>query len=497
MLAWALEADGDLDGELAVRRSLVEDQPTAENQRDYGRALERATSYRAASAQYHAALADGEGADNTLVTSYDRMHFRVTPELSGGGWLRSDPQAWDWRVQAGAALPFGTHHQAGLLVWRDTSTDWSANQVVGPERAARDRLGHRARRLRHVRPPLGGVAAARRRHRFSTTSGENARRGAALRSGRAARLRRPDRARPAGLAGTSQVNLHIDVNEQWNDAPVTIHEGGTQTGAVGHLYLFPRSRVVLVDSGALVRRLSLRPLEEGDPTPTANQLLTWAGVDFNLWTRFDAAVVRGETLDERMVRRIALNDAGVLGLPALRELRQPLARLPHRALPARLDRQRHLHPSQGALGRAHRRRAARRDRLRQHPEPAPGPGRRRGRRRLVLVDAADGQLRLHTPERHDGHARHAPDRMGRLSCGSLASRSVDRGGVARRSCWSAVAVAAPAPPRLGLLRPHPVWLVVMALAARYGARGLVARCRSPGGRWRCWRCPGARRRRAR
>jgi len=108
-----------------------------------------------------------------------------------------------------------------------------------------------------------------------------------------------------------QVNLHIDLNEQWNDSPVTIHEGGTQTGAVGHLYLFPQSRVVLVDSGAMVRRLSLRPLESGDPTPTANQLLTWAGVDFNLWTD-STRLVRGETLDERMVRRLALNDAGVL-----------------------------------------------------------------------------------------------------------------------------------------------------------------------------------------
>jgi len=108
-----------------------------------------------------------------------------------------------------------------------------------------------------------------------------------------------------------QVNLHLDVNEQWNDAPVTIHEGGTQTGAVGHLYLFPFSRVVLVDSGALVRRLSLRPLEAGDSTPTADQLLTWAGIDFNLWSD-SSHLVRGETLDERMVRRTALNDAGVL-----------------------------------------------------------------------------------------------------------------------------------------------------------------------------------------
>jgi hypothetical protein len=39
---------------------------------------------------------------------------------------------------------------------------------------------------------------------------------------------------------------------------------------------------------------------------------------------------------------------------------------------------------------------------------------------------------------------------------------------------AAVAVAAPAPYLgWGVLRPHPVWLVVLALAARYGARGLV------------------------
>src|SRR3954467_5126718 len=119
MLAWALEADGDLDGELAVRRSLVEDHPTPETQRDYGRALERATSYRAASLHYQAAMGDGPGADNTLVTSYSRMHFRITPELSGGGWVRSDPQAWDWRIQAGAALPFGPPLQTGLLLCRD------------------------------------------------------------------------------------------------------------------------------------------------------------------------------------------------------------------------------------------------------------------------------------------------------------------------------------------------------------------------------------------
>jgi tetratricopeptide (TPR) repeat protein len=310
MLAWALEADGDLDGELAVRRGLAEDQPTAANEYDYGRALERATSYRAASTEYSAALKNGDGADNTVRTSYERMHLRVTPELSGGGWYRSDPQAWDWRVQAGGALPFGTHHQAGVLVWHDASTDWNANQVVGPNvlRESGSVTG------------LGAYAMLGRRSgasfllgsdvRYSTTTGDNA---------AGVQLYGPTRQLAFGgqgevdmpVSGFVQVNLHLDLNEQWNDAPVTIHEGGTMTGATGHLYLFPRSRVVLVDSGAQVRRLSLRPLEPGDPTPVASQLLFWAGVDFNLWND-SSRIVRGESLDERMVRRRALNDAGVL-----------------------------------------------------------------------------------------------------------------------------------------------------------------------------------------
>jgi tetratricopeptide (TPR) repeat protein len=310
MLAWALEADGDLDGELEVRRGLVADHPTAENEKDYGRALERATNYREASAHYRAALADGDGADNTLRTSYDRMHYRITPEVAGGGWLRSDPQAWDWRAQAGAALPFGTHHQAGLLAWYDSSTDWHTNEVVGAnvlrETGSVTGLGGYAMLGRRSGASLLAGADAR----FSTTTGTDAagvevygpRR--ELSFGGQAELDAP-------AARIVQINLHLDLNEQWNDAPVTIHEGGTMTGATGHVYLFPPSRIVLFDTGAQVRRLGLSPLEAGQPRPTADQLLAWAGVDFNLWTD-PHGIVRGETLDERMVRGRPLNDAGVL-----------------------------------------------------------------------------------------------------------------------------------------------------------------------------------------
>jgi hypothetical protein len=53
-------------------------------------------------------------------------------------------------------------------------------------------------------------------------------------------------------------------------------------------------------------------------------------------------------------------------------------------------------------------------------------------------------------------------------------RLVIESSVATAMVLAAVAVATPAPHLgWGFLRPHPVWLVVMALAARYGARGLV------------------------
>ena len=115
----------------------------------------------------------------------------------------------------------------------------------------------------------------------------------------------------APIYGILDVNLHADYNEQWADAPVTIHEGGTQTGLTGHVFLFPPSRIVLVDTGAQVRRLSIDPLVPGDASPTAQQTLLFAGIDFNLWAS-PTRIVQGEVLDDRMVRRVYLTDAGVL-----------------------------------------------------------------------------------------------------------------------------------------------------------------------------------------
>jgi Flp pilus assembly protein TadD len=310
MLAWALEAGGDLDGELEVRRSLSDDLPTPAHDRDYGRALERAESFAAARDRYKRALAEeGANPETTLVTSYQRMLFRTTPELAGGASVRSDPQAWSWRAQAGAAVPFGTRHTVGLMAWHDSSNDWHANQVVGQDVLAKRGTvtGLGAQLLLGRRSDTSLLLGADAR--YSTETGADASGNDQL-SGPSGFHFGGQAEGAANLWRYAHVNLHIDANEQWNEAPITVHEGGTMTGATGHLFLFPTSRMVLFDGGAQARQLKITA--QGTPDqPTANQLLVWGGVDFNLWTQA-GRVVRAEALDERLVRRVYLNDAGVL-----------------------------------------------------------------------------------------------------------------------------------------------------------------------------------------
>jgi hypothetical protein len=310
MLAWALEAGGDLDGELETRRSLSDDLPSVAYDRDYGRALERASSFAAARDRYGRAITESSGqADSTLVTSYQRMVYRTTPELAAGASVRSDPQAWAWRLQAGAAVPFGTRHSFGVTAWHDASNDWHANQVVGPNVLAKKGtvtgLGTQLLLVRRTGASLLVGADAR----YTRGSGTDSN-GVEHLSGQGGFNFGAQAEGAADLSSYAHVNIHADLNEQWNEAPITVHEGGAMTGATGHLYLYPKNRMVLFDGGAQARQLSISA--QGTPDrPTAKQLLMWGGIDFNLWA-VAARLVRAEALDEKLVRRVYLNDAGVL-----------------------------------------------------------------------------------------------------------------------------------------------------------------------------------------
>jgi tetratricopeptide (TPR) repeat protein len=310
MLAWALEGGGNLDEEIEVRRGLVEDYPTVPHQRDYGRALERAIDYPGARDQYGAALAGMAGAkDPTLVTSFQRMRYRTSPELTGGASVRSDPQAWAWRMQAGAALPFGIRNHLSFLAIHDISGDWRANQVVGAnvfdKNGSVTTLGSQLfLGYRSEASLLVGLDA-----RLSTMGGVSVDGKQLLATSRSVQVggQAEFDATPLRYA---RVNLHLDLNEQWTEAPIAVHEGGTTTGAVGHLYLFPKTRWVVFDGGAQVRRLTLAA-QAGLPQPHAEQFLGFAGFDVTLWGNW-SRIVRAEALDERLVRRTYMADGVIV-----------------------------------------------------------------------------------------------------------------------------------------------------------------------------------------
>ena len=102
------------------------------------------------------------------------------------------------------------------------------------------------------------------------------------------------------------------LNEQWNEAPITVHEGGTQTGGIGHLYLFPKSRVVLFDTGAQAAAASMHRREGTPRSRRRSQFLCGAAIDFNLWASPSADGARRSRSTSGWSAATYLMDAGVL-----------------------------------------------------------------------------------------------------------------------------------------------------------------------------------------
>ncbi len=304
MLAWALEVTGNLDAELAVRQGLSVDAPTSANLNDYGRALERAADYPGARDEYTEALRAGaKDPQGTLAASALRMRLRMTPELAGAFTVRSDSQANALRLQAGAALPFGQRHLVSLIGWHDESRGGfppASGSVTGLGAAVQ--LATRDGTLLGV----GGDA----RYGRADVSGNVAAGGTVPASDRQVWRAGAEAEIEAPLGAHVQINAHGDYDEQWSESPITIQEGGTTDGVTAHFFLFPRGRRLLLDAGTQLRHLTLAP-RIGDLQPHANQALFFAGGDVVLWSN-PLRLLRGEFVDERMLRRTYLNDAGIL-----------------------------------------------------------------------------------------------------------------------------------------------------------------------------------------
>jgi tetratricopeptide (TPR) repeat protein len=304
LLAFILELRGDIEHELPVRQDVARDDPSAENLRGWGRALERAEDFPGAYHRYQDARSLTQGpADQDLSMALLRMHYRITPEGGGGLVARRDPQADGLREQAGVALPFGARQNLSFLGWHEATT----GKVLRG----------------NVLVPGGGSVSG-----LSSTLTLSSRRGLSLSLSGELRSVSPTSVgmEPGGASGGTQAgagtevvlpflghveaHLHADVNRQWNDAPITVSEGGTVDAAGGHLFLFPTGRYLLATAGGEWRRLRLAR-ERADEDPVSTQRLLFAGADLILWNQ-PGRVVRGETLDEKMVRRTYLSDAGIL-----------------------------------------------------------------------------------------------------------------------------------------------------------------------------------------
>lgn len=282
MLAWILEAEGNVGDEVKVRASLATDDADTDALRDYGRALERAGDWAGALHAYRKAATRGAGHDLELTKALDRVDRRMSVELAAGAIGRSDPSATGYAGFAGFAVPVGRASQWSVGAMHEYVL---SNGKDGYASELRGTFMYRARDASlYAGAKLGladGVFA------------------------------------PGGLAGAStgllagHVTLTIDgeAHTVWRETPRAVFEGGRVDGATSHMFVSLANQKVIVDSGVQMRRLTLSPEMTG--TPDAQQLLAWTGADVIAWTNY-AHEARGEILDDDLLHPTYAADSAVI-----------------------------------------------------------------------------------------------------------------------------------------------------------------------------------------
>ncbi len=282
MLAWILEAQGNVGDELKVRASLATENAGADTLRDYGRALERAGDWSGALHAYRKAATRETGHDLELAKALDRVDRRMSVELAAGAIGRADPSATGYAGFAGFAVPVGKASQWSVGALHEYVLSDGKDSYASELRGS---FLYRARDASlYVGTKLGladGVFA------------------------------------PGGLAGAStgrlagHVTLTIDgeAHTVWRETPRAVFEGGRVDGATSHVFVSLLNQKVIVDSGVQMRRLTLSPDEMG--TPDAQQLLAWTGADVIAWTNF-AHEARGEILDDDLLHPTYAADSAVI-----------------------------------------------------------------------------------------------------------------------------------------------------------------------------------------
>lgn len=284
MLAWVLEAKGQVGDELAVRKGLATDDAGATTLRDYGRALERSGDWAGALRAYRKAATQADGVkDLELTRALDRVDGRMSVELMAGAIGRSDPSSAGYGGFAGFAVPYGRASQ------------WSASALQ-----------------EYVTSKTGGHAyATQLRSTFLWRAGD-----AHLYAG--TKLGLADKTFvPGGNAGVSSgllgghltLTLDAEAGTMWRETPRAVFEGGRVDGATSHVFVSLLDQKLIIDSGVQARRLTLS--SDGMGQPDARQLLAWTGADFIAWTNF-AHEARGQMLDDDLLHQTFAADSAVV-----------------------------------------------------------------------------------------------------------------------------------------------------------------------------------------
>jgi tetratricopeptide (TPR) repeat protein len=289
MLAWVLEARGDIERELKVRRALL---TQTEGRRDlmlaYARSLERANDYPAALAHYREVEAQG---DLDVRADIQRIHYRLTPELVAAMTLMRDPSGQTLGWQAGATIALPRRWRAALV----------ANQQFA---TPPDLIG-----LPSSEDVTLTTAMARGVYTL-VTGGQLTVAAGAYYAG--------DGAQPTGSAGLrirptlwSQLALSAEVHQPWRESSSTIREGGTTDSATAEVYAAPFGPRLVFGLTGRVRRLGLAEMAGAEDH--AYQLFGAAGVDVVALID-NAALTRGEILDHDLAWPSGFASALVISL---------------------------------------------------------------------------------------------------------------------------------------------------------------------------------------
>lgn len=295
MLAFALESQGDLEGERAVRRDLAMAYPQDPGlQAGYARVLERSRQGGAALSAYRRARAlTADDSAQDLDAAIERMRGRTALEVAAPLLAMSDPDARSSGLQAGVSIPFGAQHHVTLL-----GRTLEAEARIGPAASRSTVIGVTLARLPGTRVwwmagPRVHIASRRGEAGNESTFG-----GAV--AGRAV------------LGPSVEADASAEWEGGWDESAATTLHGGRASAAEGRVYAHGFARRLILQAGARTRRLTVLagPLDE--ERPEARQHLWVAGADFVAW-RDPRYGLQGEMLDDALLTPAVLTSALTFG----------------------------------------------------------------------------------------------------------------------------------------------------------------------------------------